>query len=68
MMFQLCSALAYDLEQLLFRPRIDRPARRRRPAMLIVTRRAETRQGLGRSAAEIERRSRKEEPTPSCNF
>jgi hypothetical protein len=38
-----------------------------RPAMLIVTRRAETRQGLGRSA-EIERRSRKEEPTPTCNF
>jgi hypothetical protein len=44
-----------------------RPARQRQPAMLIVTGTDETRQGLGRSEAEIERRSRREAPNHPSN-
>lgn len=39
-------------------------AREREPATLIVTGTDETLQGLGRSAAKIERRSQREAPTP----
>jgi hypothetical protein len=44
--------------------RIWPSARERQSAMLIVTGTDETRQGVGRSAAEIERRSRREVPNP----